>query len=917
VGFALGAGGAYAADADKASGSSKSDEMAEVVVTGTLIPLPVQTETAMPVTVISAEDISEKGFSTIADALQHASFSTGAVQGPQAVLGFTPGAQTISLFGLSPSYTKFLIDGRPIADYPALYNGTDAIVNISGIPTLLVDHIDILPGAQSSIYGSDAIAGVVNIVLKKKMDGPAADVRYGWTKDGGGTDRRAALSDGFSFGGIDVLVGGQYEKVSPIWGFQRPITNQYFANGSTPQTAERDWLIDGVFGPTGDGTNTYYFEDPANCGNVASQYGGSVRLHSRPDLGQYCGTFNAGYYTLNNGSEATQGFLRAIDHLNDHVEIFTDLLLDHDYTLFSNGTDIFESNFSATYDNYFDPNLNDYIAVLQHFFSPEEAGGLKKTLNKDTTNGIRATIGVRGSIVSSWTYSADFTYTENKLTENFYTALTGPIEAFYAPIFGPLLGTDPAFGVPIYAPDYANFYKAITPEQYASFNAHLNSYSRTEESLARLQITNAALFPLPGGDAGLAVVFDGGAQGWAYEPDPNYLDGGSYLYTSVAGDGHRTRWSGTTELRLPVVKMLTLNASGRYDDYKVLGESIDKATYNLGLEFRPVPSLLVRGRYGTAFKAPTLADEFQGQSGFFQLVTDYYQCAKAGFSVANIGNCPIQQVDIFGTTQGNAKLKPITATVWDGGIAWSPVERLSATVDYIHWKISNEIQAQPSAQVLIEESACRLGQLDPNSPTCQAALSQVQRDNFGNLVSISTPKVNVSEETLNVVILGLNYTLEAGRFGQFGFDASYSNVLRHRFIQFPGDPEDNLLEDPFLSQDFKTKENASVSWQLGKFGATVYIESYGRTPNFVAQQTTEGYATPGAGRVGTWTLANLSARYEVLPGLQISGNVINVFDKPPPPDPSTPGTQNQPYSITNYNPFGRSYFIEASYRFTK
>ena len=73
------------------------------------------------------EDLSIKGFATVADALQHSSFSTGAVQGPQFSVGFTPGAQTLSLFGLSPSYTKYLIDGRPIADYPALYNGTDVI----------------------------------------------------------------------------------------------------------------------------------------------------------------------------------------------------------------------------------------------------------------------------------------------------------------------------------------------------------------------------------------------------------------------------------------------------------------------------------------------------------------------------------------------------------------------------------------------------------------------------------------------------------------------------------------------------------------------------------------------------------------------------------------------------------------------
>ena len=119
------------ADAAASTDASKRYELEEVIVTGSLIPQ-VRSETSVPIATISAEDMQTKGFATVADALQHSSFSTGAVQGPQFSVGFTPGAQTISLFGLSPSYTKYLIDGRPIADYPALYNGTDVITSISG-----------------------------------------------------------------------------------------------------------------------------------------------------------------------------------------------------------------------------------------------------------------------------------------------------------------------------------------------------------------------------------------------------------------------------------------------------------------------------------------------------------------------------------------------------------------------------------------------------------------------------------------------------------------------------------------------------------------------------------------------------------------------------------------------------------------
>jgi len=179
--------------AGESSGSDK--ELEAVVVTGTLIPQ-AKVETTVPVTTITAADMQARGFASVADALQQSTFATGSVQGPQFSGGFTPGAQTLSLFGLSPSYVKYLIDGRPMSDYPALYNGTDVITSITGIPIELVDHIDVLPGGQSSIYGSDAIAGVINVILKKKLDAPVIDVRLGGYDGGGGTDRLVSIADG-------------------------------------------------------------------------------------------------------------------------------------------------------------------------------------------------------------------------------------------------------------------------------------------------------------------------------------------------------------------------------------------------------------------------------------------------------------------------------------------------------------------------------------------------------------------------------------------------------------------------------------------------------------------------------------------------------------------------------------------------
>lgn len=912
--------------ADSSATKDESDEsLQEVVVTGSLIPQRRQ-ETSTPVMVISSDDMQLKGFTSVADALQRTSMATGAVQGPQNNGGFTQGAQTLSLFGLSPSYTKFLIDGRPIADYPALYNGTDIITSIDGIPEVMIDHVDILPGGQSSIYGSDAIAGVVNILLKKKMDEPEIDLRYGWTKDGGGTEKRIGLADGFTVGNLNIVAGAQYQKTDPIWGYQRPLTNQYYPDGASPQTAERDWLVFGLNGQANG--DTYYFQDPATCANVSNQFDNSVGLRTRGNFGQYCGTFRAGYYTINNGTEAEQGYVHAGYDIGDHTQIFADVLLDHDVTLFNTGTSFFSSadDSSGPYNYFADLQVTPCTDLqngsdcdllnVQRIFSPEEAGNLREQNDKDTKNSVRTTLGIKGQIgASSWQYTADMTYTENKLAEATHLAFTQAINDFFAPIFGPNLGPDPFYGQPTYDVNFAQLYRPITPAGYASFTGYATSYSRTEEALARVQLTNSSLFKLPGGSAGIAVVLEGGDQGWDYTPDPRFLDGETYLFTATAGSGHRSRWSGTAELRLPLTSMFTMDISDRYDNYHVDGDNVSRNTYNLGLEFRPISSLLLRGRYGTSFKAPTLSDEFQGTSGFYQQITDYYTCSNSGYTGSTLSNCPQADEYVFGTTAGNPQLKPITAKNWDMGVAWTPWERLSLTADFIHWQITNEVSQLDSDQLMRTNSACLLGQLDANSPTCVEAISLVTRDSNGLVTQISTPKANVANETLSVGVLGVDYAWVTNNKGEFDFEGSYSDLLKHSFQRFAGDPEINLLSNPFYSTDFKTKANLSVTWKVSEFAWTLYVEHYGKTPNYAAQQTVDGYASPGADDVGTWTITNLSGKYTVIPGLELLANINNVFNTMPPVDHSQPGTASQPFNIFNYSNYGRSYFIGMKYEF--
>lgn len=900
---------------NEAAQTKKAKNLEAITVTGSLIPQ-TEIETSAPITTITAQDIKARGFSTVAQALQATSFAVGGSQGQQTSGGFTQGAETLSFFGLPVGFTKYLINGRPMGNFPGLYNGSDAFNNIAGIPADLVDHIDVLPGGQSSIYGSDAVAGVINIVLKKKIDAPTIDVRYGWHPGGGGATRRVSLADSWTAGKFNILAGVQYENTQPIWGFDRDLTRQYNRDGTSPQTASRDFLVFSALKTN----NAYYFLDPNNCGNVTGLFHGTEGKRTRANSGDYCGTFySPGYRTVQNGSETSNFYTHATFDVNDNLQLYGDLLYKYAETKNSTG-----SNYTfwstSDYGYIFDPRLgeNGDLVSLQRSFAPEDVGGYKSIENKQTENAYFFTLGGTGTFGdSNWDYDLSLTHSDDKLLNRDWQRFSDPIDNYFqSKVLGPQQGLDPIYGYPVFTPNYAAFYQPIPLGDFRSFTGYTTTNSKTWDNLLRGQITNASLFTLPGGDAGLAVVAEGGNEGWSYTPDARLLNGGVWGTTAVQGAGHRSRYAVTSELRLPVYSFLTFDVSGRRDNYKVSGEHVAKNTYSLGVEVRPIQSILLRGRYGTAFKAPTLSDQYQGLSGYYSFVTDYYNCAKLGFSGANIGDCPSKygSVQYSGQQSGNPDLKPINAKVWSYGVVWAPFDRFSISADYYHYDISNKVNQQSADTLSQTNSLCRLGELDAASPTCTMAADQITRDAAGNITDIYTPKVNVSSELDNALVVQAKWAHKFGGFGSIYLTGSYSDILKHIQQQYPGDPSIDLLREPNYSTDFKTKANASATWSKGNWASTLFVNRYGSTPNYVSQLT-NGYTADRAGKLAPWILYNASVNYSPTKAVTLSLLVNNLFDNMPPKDRTFPGTEGAPYNDAQYDIFGRTIYLEANYKF--
>jgi len=907
----------------QAGGDQKpaAKKLEAVTVTGSLIPQ-VEIETAAPLIVISGDTLQARGFSTVAEALKQSSVSTGSVQGAQTSASFTQGAETLSLFGMPPGFTKYLIDGRPMGNFPALYNGRDVFNNLSGIPMQLVDRIEILPGAQSSLYGSDAIAGVINVVLKKHVDGGMLDARYGFYQEGGGISRRLSFSDGFQRGRFNLMGGLQYENVDPIWGYQRDLTRRRNTDGTGPSIASADYLL--VSGTTGRYINVEKVDSSA-CSRVTEQFDGTTGYRVRSPNGSYCGSFySPGYRTLANGTENAQLYTHATYDANDHVQLYGDLLYNYNETRNAAGSNYTWWGSSSKYRYFYDTKLRDYVQI-QRAFSPEDMGGYDSIMSTSVENAYMLTLGAQGRLGSSaWDYDVGFTHSDDQLNQRGFARWTDPINDYFAKhVLGPDLGPDPrGRGYRSFAPDYAAFYTVMPVADFRSFTGYTSSLSKTWDNMLRGQLTNASLFALPGGDAGMAAVLEAGNQGWDYTPDARLMNGGVWGSTAVQGAGHRSRYAGTVELRAPVWRQLTVDASARYDDYKVAGKQVDKATWNLGLEYRPIETLLLRGKVGTAFKAPTLSDQFQGLSGFYSSATDYYNCAALGYRGPNIDKCPARyaSVQYFGQQAGNPALKPIEAKAWSYGVVWSPLSRLSASVDYLHWNVQGEVQNQSVDSLLNDEMLCRLGQRDINSPSCRAALAQITRSagvagngTIGDITSIYRSKVNVSRRIINALVADFRYGFGIGRYGDLSFTATYTDMLKHDYQPYAGDPMVDRLRDPTWSTDFKTRANASANWHLGEWSATLYANRYGKTPNYLASNN--GYAYPGAGTLAPWIRYNASVSYQPMPSLQLSLQVNNLFNAMPPRDGSYPGTSGAPYNSSNYDVYGRAYYLQATYRF--
>jgi outer membrane receptor protein involved in Fe transport len=895
-------------------------ELEPVVVTGSHIPT-IQKEGPSPVTRLTSEDMDARGFTTLDEALNSLTQITGIAQNEtMSRLGaFTQNANALELRDLGPGHTLVLVDGHRQAEYPMPYNGQSNFVNLSSIPVAAIDHVELLSSGASAIYGSDAVAGVVNIVLKEKLDEPfSLNLRYGDTSQGGGQSVRTQLVTGFETGRLNTLFAAEYLSRDPVYAFQRSFQDSTFDNpDETGRSSSRsilryDW-----------GYDSYYDPGPTACDAFPN-----LTYASRPDLGYnpgdpgyYCGDDQAvSQFTLRNARNRGSLFSRFTYSL-DKAELYGAVNLLASADRYDSAFTFFSSDYILPSIIFFDvaddPNGDGGVyTILQRLFEPYEFGGYKARQFRDHEKVMDFSGGIRGNMAGDWTYDLTLAGSHYKYRENAPQLLAQPMLDYF-------LGTqlmdangdplpDPYFGdVPVYDVDWSKVYQPVSRETYNSFLAINRTRAYSDSKTATL-VMNGSLLDLPSGPLQSAVVVEAARQKYNITLDPRLLAGDFFAAGGTGGGGERKRYAAGLEFRVPVFDPLTMKLATRYDRYDDITKVKGALTYNAGLEYRPIRQLLLRGGYATSFRAPDMHYVFADPSTFFTSVTDEYLCRRDQPGMT----CTISSgMSIEGGRAGNPFLEEETSNTYTYGLVVEPVRNLLITADYYYIKLKDAVQDDSIAQLLETEADCRLGStmagvpVDINSLECQSALARVQREAADGsaqsefLQRVTTGPINASMLKTSGIDTSLAYGLSAGSFGRFDFTANFSTVLSYKFRQFDGDDIENELKS-LQYFGWHSRMSGSVKWTYGNFSTTAFVERFGSTPNWAE-----------TGRLGSWASTNLSGRYSGLMGGDVYvGFVIdNLFNRKPPRDPTF---DTYPYySDFNYDPIGREYFLEFGTRF--
>jgi iron complex outermembrane receptor protein len=881
-----------AAAQQQAAAPATGQTMQRVEITGSSIRR-VDAEEALPVTTIKADEFEQRGYTTVADALNSLTVSQNVVPG-----GNSSGS-VANMRGVGVQRTLTIMNGQRLPFEPT----QAAFVNMDLIPKNAIDRVEVLRDGASSVYGSDAMGGVVNFITKKQYKGVQLKGQVVRPEASGG-----AAEQGFSFiagtgdlqeQGWTIYTAGDFHRRTALKATDRPdigTIEKLNALGIGPQQEQGEYstpanIIKPVVG------NPYYAT-------------GCKPPLSMPALKNTCINNNYQNYALLLPANAqASSFTRAAFKISPENTLSAEVSITSEYINLTKATALTSKGKAAgggaapvltiTPSSPYYPGGSAGVPKVagvtnQSLQLQWQVDALGPATLRNRQDNARIIVTDEGSF-RGWDYRVNFLAGAVRESTTFLTGyVDGP--KLYT---GVLNGTLNPFGDQTQAGlDYLKSISVVGQQSRYS-TSRLNSLNFT---------VNHELWQLPGGAMQVAMGGD-----YHYEsfrdmvPDSNVnvpFDGRT---PSDSGASRRSQ-SVFAEVDIPIIKQLDVNLSARADRYYDVGSTVNP---KVSLRYQPIKTVVFRGSYNTGFHAPSLIDMYGGTKGGIGNTKEAYDdpvlCpggrlgfpgtgkALAGYSPLVV--CNAKQPHITGA---NPDLQPEKSKSLTFGVAFEPIKNVSVTLDY--WKIHVTDTIGTLSDALIF-----------NDP--QRYAPYYVRDANNNLMYVNAQSHNLGDTVTSGEDVTANWTIPAGELGKFaiGMDGTYTNRYDyqtepggewfHNVGAFGGLANGAITGDKIMS--FRWKHSLRLSWMRGPWHTTVtqaYTSGYhdGKT---VAPQYYRD--------ISTYTNYNWTGSYTGFKHWTIAAAVHNLTNVEPPET----NTISTGYLRTYASPIGRSYSMTATYTF--
>ncbi|HYC02447.1 MAG TPA: TonB-dependent receptor [Azospirillaceae bacterium] len=923
--LALTAGAAFAQP-------TPSPALEEIVVTGSRIRTnPI--DTAAPIQTLDRDKLLQAGLPNVGDILQRLPSSGGGLNAkfnssgnfgfPADGGGVGAGASEVDLRYLGSRRTLVLVDGQRWVSGSSA-SGVPSATDLNTIPASIIGRVEILQDGASAIYGSDAIAGVVNIITRKDFEGFEANVYGGGNIDhGDGWNTQYDLSFGHKTDKLSTFVNVSYTDQRPVWAGDRKLSAFPEPNLGACTATCSSITPNGFFSLRDPRTGQSFTVTLANPGrqpvyNPAAPATGDFKPFTVADRFNFA-PFN--YLVTPNERIGTYAQIRY--DLLDNVAFNMKALYNNrkstnqaapEPLLFGPGSGTSTRNRSTIIDvtNPFNPfgfTINPAEQPYAILRRPVEAGPRIFKQDVDTFYLSGGFEGNFEAVGRTWFWDTNATYSKNR-------ALQTKFNGFNAQKLQDALGpVDRCRSIPGCTP--FNLFGGpgtITPEmlRYVTYIQHDSSQQTLVDATANI---TGELFDLPAGPVGFATGLEYREHKGFFRPDAVVTAGDTsdVPATPVSGSFDVTEVYGELAVPLlrdlPAVHSLDLNAAVRASDYSTFGRD---ETYKAGVQYRPIRDLLVRGNYGEGVRAPGIGELFSTGSTFDAPLNDPCSDLRGNFggppaSAAIVNNCAQLGVPTDGSyrqlnaqiatiTGGNENLVPETSKTYTLGAAYTPDwvrgsgigSRLDVSFDYYWIKLDGAIQA-PNAQGVLTRCVT---ELDP------VACANIQRLPTGTIFNFTNRLTNIGgikTDGFDVTVDWQSEEMDAGTFG-VNLVVSHLNSFEERL---PTSTGFQLVErvgtergsPPQAYPDYKV--TTTLSWLFQDFNASwtvryidKVIEACHNTntggqcsrPNTAAPANSQNVmdATFYNDAQVTWTPAALDDKVYVTLG------VNNILDQDPP-----------------------------------